>query len=225
MCGTSSKLGDVVARRHGRRRSRSAPAGQRSGAGRCRGRVAGSGGRRRRRTAAGDMRTALQGIVAASSTCRTSASGTSSNSATSPSRRGSTKRSRPATAFLSLRIVRQERIRRPAQRQRSAGRRRSSSRRCRVVTLGGDQAAPLGQPAGADHAGRDRLAVQPGAVAADRLEGVGEGVAVVQDRAQAGLLALVLLDHVGLQPATAARRCAARRRARGAGSRSALSSS
>jgi RNA polymerase sigma factor (sigma-70 family) len=64
-----------------------------------------------------------------------------------------------------------------------------------------DQAAALGEPAGADHAGRHRLAVQPQPVAADRLEGVGERVAVVQHRPQPRLLALVLLDDVGLQPA------------------------
>src|SRR5258707_11607796 len=40
---------------------------------------------------------------------------------------------------------------------------------------------PFGQAAGADHAGGHGFAVEPGAVAGHRFEGVGEGVAIVQD--------------------------------------------
>ena len=45
--------------------------------------------------------------------------------------------------------------------------------------------------------------MKPGPVAAHRLEGMGEGVAVVQHGAQPGFLALVLLDDAGLQLAGA----------------------
>ena len=49
--------------------------------------------------------------------------------------------------------------------------------------------------------------MQPGAVAAHRLEGVGERVAVVQHRPQARLLALVLLDDVALSRQLRATMC------------------
>ena len=48
-----------------------------------------------------------------------------------------------------------------------------------------------------------------------RFEGVAEGVAVVEDRPQAGFFAFVLLDDVGLQPAAALRRYTSGRRHRG----------
>ena len=58
----------------------------------------------------------------------------------------------------------------------------------------------LGQAGGQHHAGGDRLAVQPRAVAGGRLDRVAERVAEVEQRALAGL-ALVGGDDRGLDPA------------------------
>ena len=67
---------------------------------------------------------------------------------------------------------------------------------------GGPAAGFLGQAAGADHADGDGLAVAVGAVAGGGLDGVGDGVAVVEDGADAAVLG-ILIDHLRL-PAHAA---------------------
>ena len=60
----------------------------------------------------------------------------------------------------------------------------------------------LGEAAGADHADGDGFAMTIGAVAGDGLDGVGDGVAVVEDGADAAVLG-ILVDDLGL-PADAA---------------------
>ncbi len=64
-------------------------------------------------------------------------------------------------------------------------------------------AKPFRQPGGADHADGHRVAVQQLAVAGKRLEGVAERMAEVQHGPQPALLAFVLFDHAGFQPAAA----------------------
>ena len=76
--------------------------------------------------------------------------------------------------------------------------------------LGRHQAEPRRQVGGHDHAAADRLAVQPFAVAQARLDRVAEGVAEVQNSAQAAL-ALVAADHLRLDLAGALHRLRQRR--------------
>ena len=51
----------------------------------------------------------------------------------------------------------------------------------------------------ADHAGRNRLAVQPRSVAKYRLKTVGKGVAVIQDGPEAGGFAFIVTHHRSFQ--------------------------
>ena len=79
----------------------------------------------------------------------------------------------------------------------TAGPPRRPARRSRSACTRLDQAEPRRQVGRHHHAAADRLAMQPGAIAQARLDRVAEGVAEIEDRAQARL-ALVAGDDVGL---------------------------
>ena len=111
-------------------------------------------------------------------------------------------RTGPAVARLLVATQRlDDRRGRCAEARSPAGRPRGAARPAAPGGRGGDAQA-LGQPGLGHDAEGDRLAVGPAVEAGRGLERVADGVAVVQDVAQLGLL-LVALDDLRLDPAGA----------------------
>src|SRR5439155_2417961 len=66
-----------------------------------------------------------------------------------------------------------------------------------------DEAAAFREPTGANHPGRNRLAVQPCTISGHGLESMRKSVPVVKDGSQTSLLPLVLLNDLRLELTTA----------------------
>ena len=136
-------------------------------------------------------------------------------SSTRPISRGRTKRILPSRFFLSRLIASSRALGIEARgrgRQAEPLEQRDQPRGRRPAPI---QPEALGQAALGDHAHGDGLAVlEAAAVAGDGLDRVADRVAEVQDGAEAGLLALVLRDDLGLQLAAPRHDPADRGRAR-----------
>src|SRR3954463_16385169 len=68
--------------------------------------------------------------------------------------------------------------------------------------VGADPAQRLGQSRSGNHADRDRLAVEIGAIAGNRLNRMTKRVPVMENGPQARLLMFVFLDDIRFEPAT-----------------------
>ena len=143
---------------------------------------------------------------------RTVSRGTSKTTRNRPISGARTKGTRPFRDFLS-RPSASSTVAGAAPEPRTGRPDRAEQRHLSARGGGARQAQPLGEPRLGGDAQRHRLAVRPAGEPGGRLHGVPDGVAVVEHRAQLGLL-LVALHHMGLEAAGARHHPGQRRRSR-----------